>query len=163
MSFFYEAPLISFEEFQRLDRGNRLATVLDALDAEPLLHKLERQRRGRRDDYPIRVVWNSQQPHRWARVSQAHHNGTHRGTGDQSRFAAFVRDSRRGRDSEPVCLQPFFGETGKLRGGTGCDLPPNGGKAESGLAGLRRTIGTRGRRFALETYQCTMQVMTMAT
>lgn len=59
MSFFYEAPLISFEEFQRLDRGNRLATVLDALDAEPLLHKLERQRRGRRDDYPIRVVWNS--------------------------------------------------------------------------------------------------------
>lgn len=34
MGFFYQPTLLSFDEYQKLDRGNRLAVVLDNLDAE---------------------------------------------------------------------------------------------------------------------------------
>jgi hypothetical protein len=37
----------------------RLRLVLDAMPDEELMRTLERERRGRRDDYPIRAVWNS--------------------------------------------------------------------------------------------------------
>lgn len=59
MGFFYQPTLLSFEEYQKLDRGNRLSVVLDNLDAEPLLFKLRQERRGRRDHYPIRVMWQT--------------------------------------------------------------------------------------------------------
>jgi len=32
MSFFYQPVLLPFEEYQKLDRGNRLVLVLDAID-----------------------------------------------------------------------------------------------------------------------------------
>lgn len=44
-------------EFLKLDQNDRLVLVLDALNAEPLLAALGRERKGRRDDYPVRVMW----------------------------------------------------------------------------------------------------------
>jgi hypothetical protein len=37
----------------------RLRLVLEAMPDEELMRTLERERKGRRDDYPIRAVWNS--------------------------------------------------------------------------------------------------------
>lgn len=51
--------LFSFEEWVKSDRSTRLVQVLEALDAEELLITLDRERRGRRNDYPNRVMWYS--------------------------------------------------------------------------------------------------------
>ncbi|MGE5623521.1 MAG: transposase, partial [Methanocella sp.] len=41
------------------DHSTRLIQVLAALDAEELLRVLDRERRGKRNDYPNRVMWYS--------------------------------------------------------------------------------------------------------
>lgn len=38
---------------------DRLCMLLNALPDEPLMRALEAERKGRRDDYPIRPLWNS--------------------------------------------------------------------------------------------------------
>lgn len=54
-----QGELLSFEEWVKTDRSSRLIQVLEALDAEKLLGALDQERRGRRDDYPNRVMWYS--------------------------------------------------------------------------------------------------------
>ena len=46
MSLFYQPILVSFEECQKIDWGNRLLVVLEALDAERLLRGLHEERRA---------------------------------------------------------------------------------------------------------------------
>ena len=48
-----------WEQFEGTGDLERLKMVLDALPDEELMLKLEAERKGRRDDYPIRAVWNS--------------------------------------------------------------------------------------------------------
>lgn len=52
-----QVPLLPFNDFLRLDRQNRLLTVLQALPAEPLLQALEATHQGGRSGYPVRVLW----------------------------------------------------------------------------------------------------------
>ncbi len=51
--------LFSWEQFEGTGDLERLKMVLDVLPDEGLMLKLEAERKGRRDDYPIRAVWNS--------------------------------------------------------------------------------------------------------
>lgn len=61
MSYFYQPTVISFEAYQEIDRDNRLTMVLSVLSdaAAPLLRKLHEERRGRRDHYPVMVMWQT--------------------------------------------------------------------------------------------------------
>lgn len=54
-----QKPLFSFNEFMELNHDERLVAVLDVLKAEPLIAHLNQERKGRRNDYPIRVMWNT--------------------------------------------------------------------------------------------------------
>jgi len=38
---------------------DRLRVLLEALPDEELMRALEQERKGRRDDYPVRAMWNS--------------------------------------------------------------------------------------------------------
>jgi transposase, IS5 family len=62
MSYFFQPSLFSYEEFiGEYDDNIRLVMVLSVLGRhfEPLIAKLERERMGRRDSYPVRVMMNS--------------------------------------------------------------------------------------------------------
>jgi len=49
--------LFDWKEWDELDSSNQLVEVLKALDAEELLEILASERKGKRDDYPIRGMW----------------------------------------------------------------------------------------------------------
>jgi IS5 family transposase len=52
--------LFSYERFlAEGDDNHRLIQVLDSLDAEPLLAKLNKERNRRKDKYPYRMLWNT--------------------------------------------------------------------------------------------------------
>jgi len=52
--------LLSYEHFLADgDDNHRLVKVLDSLDADPLLSKLNKERNRRRDKYPYRMLWNT--------------------------------------------------------------------------------------------------------
>ena len=55
----HQVSFFSLPDFLRIDRGSRLVMVLEALDAERLLRVLEQERKGRRNDYPVRSLWYS--------------------------------------------------------------------------------------------------------
>lgn len=60
MSYIRQGRLFTFEEFfGEEDDNHRLLMVLDALDDEALLWKLQRERKGRRDHYRIQALWRS--------------------------------------------------------------------------------------------------------
>lgn len=60
MSYVRQGRLFTFEDFFiEGDDNHRLVLVLDALDDDPLICKLESERKGRRNHYPIRVLWQS--------------------------------------------------------------------------------------------------------
>lgn len=51
--------LFSWNQVEATSDMDRLRLVLSALPDEGLMRSLEHARKGRRDDYPIRAVWNS--------------------------------------------------------------------------------------------------------
>lgn len=51
--------LFTWKQFKCTGDLKRLEMVLSVLPDEELMLKLEKERKGRRDDYPIRAVWNS--------------------------------------------------------------------------------------------------------
>lgn len=60
MSYYAQGRLFSFEDFfSEGDDNHRLLMVLSALDADRLIHKLESERKGRRNRYPVRMLWQS--------------------------------------------------------------------------------------------------------
>lgn len=59
MSIIPQLPLFSWNEVDARSDLQRLCLALEALPDEPLMQALEAERRGRRDDYPVRAVWNS--------------------------------------------------------------------------------------------------------
>ena len=60
MSYVRQGRLFTFEDFFiEGDDNHRLVLVLDALDDDVLISKLESERKGRRDRYPVRMLWQS--------------------------------------------------------------------------------------------------------
>ncbi len=59
MAVIRQQSLFSWEQFKGTGDLERLKMVLEVLPDEELMLKLEDERKGRRDDYPIRPVWNS--------------------------------------------------------------------------------------------------------
>ena len=58
MSYIRQASLFSYQEFfTEKDDNSRLLLVFDQLPDERLLSWLQVQRRGRRNDYPLAVLW----------------------------------------------------------------------------------------------------------
>ena len=61
MSYFRQGQLFTFEDFcEEHDDNTRLVMVLSALERclEPVVRKLESERMGRRDRYPVHVMMN---------------------------------------------------------------------------------------------------------
>lgn len=48
-----------WKDIERLDDVHRLGLVLKNLPDEKLMQHLEQERRGGRNEYPVRAVWNS--------------------------------------------------------------------------------------------------------
>lgn len=59
MAIIHQQSLFSWEQFEGTGDLERLKMVLGVLPDEELMLKLEDERKGKRDDYPIRAVWNS--------------------------------------------------------------------------------------------------------
>ena len=59
MAIIHQPQLFSWEDIEAHSDLHRLHMVLEALPDEPLMQTLEAERKGRRDDYPLRAVWNS--------------------------------------------------------------------------------------------------------
>lgn len=59
MAIIPQPELFSWEHVAASSDLDRLRMALDALPGEALMCVLEDERKGRRDDYPIRPVWNS--------------------------------------------------------------------------------------------------------
>jgi transposase len=60
MSYFGQGSLFTSEDFfAEGDDNYRVVLVLDALDDESLLWKLEHERKKRRDHYPVRMLWRT--------------------------------------------------------------------------------------------------------
>ncbi|MEN6356348.1 MAG: transposase [Armatimonadota bacterium] len=60
MSYIRQCQLFTFEDFfSEGDDNHRLLLVLDALDDASLIWNLERMRKGRRNTYPVRMLWQS--------------------------------------------------------------------------------------------------------
>lgn len=60
MSYIRQEQLFSFEDFfSEGDDNHRLVMVLDALQDDELIWKLEHSRKGRRNHYPVRMLWQS--------------------------------------------------------------------------------------------------------
>lgn len=49
---------LNWEVVEQASDLERLGLLLNSLDDEALMQELERDRKGRRDDYPVRVCWN---------------------------------------------------------------------------------------------------------
>lgn len=60
MSYCAQGQLFTFEDFfTEYDDNHRLLLVLDALEDDELIGELERRRKGRRNRYPVRMLWQS--------------------------------------------------------------------------------------------------------
>ena len=59
MAIIHQPQLFSWNDVEACSDLHRLRMVLEALPDETLMQTLETERRGRRDDYPLRAVWNS--------------------------------------------------------------------------------------------------------
>ena len=60
MSYCAQGRLLTFEDFfAEGDDNHRLMMVLNALEDDALIQKLEWERKGRRDRYPVRMLWQS--------------------------------------------------------------------------------------------------------
>jgi len=59
MAIIPQAELFSWQQIDAASDMDRLRWVLESIPDEKLMQTLEAQRQGRRDDYPIRAVWNS--------------------------------------------------------------------------------------------------------
>jgi transposase, IS5 family len=60
MSYCAQGQLFPFEDFfSKYDDNYRLLLVLEALDDDELIGKLESKRKGRRNRYPVRMLWQS--------------------------------------------------------------------------------------------------------
>ena len=59
MAIIHQPGLFSWEQVDAASDMDRLRRVLEALPDEALMLALEAQRNGKRDDYPLRAVWNS--------------------------------------------------------------------------------------------------------
>jgi IS5 family transposase len=60
MSYCAQGQLFTFEDFfSKYDDNYRLLLVLEALEDDELIGKLESNRRGRRNRYPVRMLWQS--------------------------------------------------------------------------------------------------------
>ena len=59
MAIIPQPDLFSWDQVDASSEMDRLRWVLDAIPDEPLMCALEAARKGRRDDYPIRPLWNS--------------------------------------------------------------------------------------------------------
>ena len=59
MAIIHQPGLFSWEQADAASDMDRLRRVLEALPDEALMLALEAQRNGKRDDYPLRAVWNS--------------------------------------------------------------------------------------------------------
>ena len=60
MSYCAQGQLFSFSDFfSEGDDNHRLLLVLDALDDDALIRKLVSERKGRRNRYPVRIIWQS--------------------------------------------------------------------------------------------------------
>jgi hypothetical protein len=54
-----QSELFSWGQVEASSDLKRLELMLSAIPDEPLMQVLEQERKGRRDDYPMRAVWNS--------------------------------------------------------------------------------------------------------
>lgn len=59
MAIIHQPDLFSWEQVDAASDLDRLRLLLGALPDEELMQALEAERKGRRDDYPLRAVWNS--------------------------------------------------------------------------------------------------------
>jgi hypothetical protein len=59
MAIIHQPQLFSWEAVEAHSDLQRLRMVVETLPDEPLMNALEDERKGRRDDYPLRAVWNS--------------------------------------------------------------------------------------------------------
>ncbi len=59
MAIIHQPQLFSWNAVEAHSDLHRLRMVLDGLPDETLVQTLEAERKGRRDDYPLRAVWNS--------------------------------------------------------------------------------------------------------
>ena len=59
MAIIPQRDLFSWDQVDAASDLERLRVLLDALPDEDLMQALEAERKGRRDDYPLRCVWNS--------------------------------------------------------------------------------------------------------
>jgi hypothetical protein len=59
MAIIPQRELYNWEHIEAASDLDRLTMVLNAIPDEHLMQRLEAERKGRRDDYPIRAVWNS--------------------------------------------------------------------------------------------------------
>ena len=59
MAILPQTELFSWEQVETSSDLRRLELLLAALPDEDLMEALENERQGRRDDYPLRAVWNS--------------------------------------------------------------------------------------------------------
>jgi len=59
MAIIHQPGLFSWEQVEATSDLDRLRMLLEALPDEQLMRVLEAERKGRRDDYPLRAVWNS--------------------------------------------------------------------------------------------------------
>jgi hypothetical protein len=55
----HQPQLFSWEQVEAASDLVRLRILLEAMPDEELMRTLEAERKGRRDDYPLRAVWNS--------------------------------------------------------------------------------------------------------
>ena len=59
MAMIHQTELFSWGQVQAASDPDRLRVLWEALPDEELMRALEAERKGRRDDYPLRAVWNS--------------------------------------------------------------------------------------------------------
>ena len=59
MAIIHQPQLFSWNAVEAHSDLHRLRMVVEALPDEALMQALEAGRKGRRDDYPLRAVWNS--------------------------------------------------------------------------------------------------------
>ena len=59
MAIIAQASLFSWEDIESSPDILRLARVIELMPDEPLMRALEQERKGRRDDYPLRAMWNA--------------------------------------------------------------------------------------------------------
>jgi hypothetical protein len=54
-----QQKIFSWQDVKKSGELERLCMVVEAIPDDKLMRALEAERKGRRDDYPIRPVWNS--------------------------------------------------------------------------------------------------------